>query len=121
MEILELGTEDYDRIFSLWAGAGVTTVLGVEEEGALVGVVVATHDGRKGWINRHAVAPEHRRRGHARRLLAAAEQALRAKGLRIIAALVEERNETSLAFFRREGYDLAKDVFYFSKRESDEV
>jgi len=38
----------------------------------LVGSVLASHDERKGWLNRLAVAPNHRRRGPARRLIAAA-------------------------------------------------
>ena len=32
--------------------------LAAELEGQIVGVVLGTHDGRKGWINRLAVTPE---------------------------------------------------------------
>src|SRR5213078_1926497 len=35
--------------------------LGAFDGGRLVGVVLGTHDGRKGWINRLAVHPDYRR------------------------------------------------------------
>ena len=68
-----LGIDDHDAIMALWRGSGLTslrpkgrdsredfsrqmefgvqTILGLEREGDLIGVVVASHDGRKGWIN----------------------------------------------------------------------
>ena len=44
---------------------GTAVFLLAEADGNLAGVVVATNDGRKGWINRLAVAPGYRRRGIA--------------------------------------------------------
>jgi ribosomal protein S18 acetylase RimI-like enzyme len=97
-------------------------ILGLEVDGELVGVVMVTHDGRKGWINRLAVEPAYRRRGYAAQLIAAAEEVLRAKDIRIIAALVESDNTASLALFRKVGYvDAGQGIHYLSKRESDDV
>lgn len=142
-KIRHLGIEDYERIMTLWRRAGLTslkprgrdsrqafalqlesgvqTVLGLEEDGQLIGVVVATHDSRKGWINRLTIDPGHQRQGHATRLLAAAEETLRAQGMRIIATLIEDWNEASLALFQKEGYRLNDDIHYLSKRDNDEV
>jgi ribosomal protein S18 acetylase RimI-like enzyme len=97
------------------------TVLGLEENDQLIGVVIATHDGRKGWINRLAVDPEHRRQRHASQLIVAAEQFLSAQGIRVIAALVERQNTASLALFQQVGYELADHICYLSKRENAEA
>lgn len=84
----------------------------------LIGAVLATDDGRRGWINRLAVHPKYRGQGIGQRLIAAAEQTLEAAGLRIIAALIEEDNAASRALFAKTGYELLPEVLYYSKRES---
>ncbi len=142
--VRELDLDDYDDLLALWelAGlhslkprgrdsvqamarqiaSGVQTILGLETDGKLVGAVVATHDSRKGWINRLAVDPAYRRRGYASRLVAAAERVLRRQGIRVIAALIEGGNEASLALFEECGYvEVDLDMHYLSKRESGEA
>lgn len=71
----------------------------------LVGVVLATHDTRKGWINRLAVRPEWQRKGVATALVRRAERALRKEGMLLITAMTEEDNPGSVAFFRKLGYE----------------
>ncbi len=142
LSLRRLGLDDYDELLALWRRAGlhslrpqgrdsrdslarqlasgVQTILGLEVDGQLVGAVVATHDSRKGWINRLAVDPDHRRRGYGARLIAAAEQALHQQGMRVIAALVESDNPASLALFGKEGYvELDTGMHYLTKRDSD--
>ncbi len=144
LRIRELGLDDYDELLALWRRAGlhslrpqgrdsraglarqlasgVQRILGLEVGGRLVGAVVATHDSRKGWINRLAIDPDHRRRGYAARLIVAAEEVLRAQGMRVIAALVESDNPASLALFRKMGYvEIDSGIHYLTKRDSDEV
>lgn len=144
LHIRRLGLDDYDALLALWQRAGlhslrpqgrdsraslaqqltsgVQTILGLEVDGQLVGAVVATHDSRKGWINRLVVAPGHRRRGHAARLIAAAEEALREQGMCVIAALVESDNPASLALFRKVGYvEIDSGIHYLTRRDSDDV
>jgi ribosomal protein S18 acetylase RimI-like enzyme len=142
--IRELGLDDLDRLLALWQRAGlhslkphgrdshealtrqlassVQTFLGMERDDRLVGAVIATHDGRKGWINRLAVDPSYRRRGYAVELIGAAERTLHKQGICVIAALVESSNPASLALFRKLGYvDAGCDIHYLSKRESSDV
>jgi len=142
--IRRLGLDDYEELLALWRRAGlhslkpqgrdnraslaqqlasgVQTILGLEADGQLVGAVVATHDSRKGWINRLVVAPGHRRRGHAARLIAAAEEVLREQGMCVIAALVESDNPASLTLFRKAGYvEIDSGIHYLTKRDSDDV
>jgi ribosomal protein S18 acetylase RimI-like enzyme len=102
--------------------SGVMTILGLEADGCLVGAVIATHDSRKGWINRLAVDPEYRRRGYGSRLVEAAEAHLRAQGLSIIAILIERGNDASFALFQGAGYlDAGSDIHYLTKRDRDDV
>ena len=142
--VRRLGLDDYDELMALWQRAGlhslkplgrdsraglarqlasgVQTILGLEVDGRLVGAVVATHDSRKGWINRLAVDPDHRRRGYGARLVAAAEEVLRELGLGVIAALVESDNPASLALFRKTGYvEIDPGIHYLTKRDSDDA
>ncbi len=95
--------------------------MGAYHGGRLVGTIIATDDGRKGWINRLAVDPEHRNEGAGSELLAAAEEALADRGRRIVAALVEGWNDGSLRFFEAHGYARHPDIHYLSKRTSEEV
>jgi ribosomal protein S18 acetylase RimI-like enzyme len=142
--IRELKLDDYDRLLALWQRAGlrslkpqgrdgrealteqlasgVQTIIGLEVDGQLVGAVTASHDSRKGWINRLAVDPTCRRRGYGAWLIAAAEEVLREQGIRVIAALVESDNTGSLALFRKVGYlDAGESIHYLSKRESSDA
>lgn len=141
-KLVTLTAADYDRMRALWEAAGLPirpngrdsaeqfarqlaggtqTALGVRVGDDLAGVVLATHDGRKGWINRLAVHPDFRRRGIGQYLIAEAERVLHAQGIRIVAALIEEWNTASLALFERAGYCRHPDIHYLSKRDAEEV
>ena len=144
LHIRRLGLDDYDELLALWQRAGlhslkpqgrdsragltrqlastVQTILGLEVNGQLVGAVVATHDSRKGWINRLVVNPDHRRRGYAARLIAAAEETLREQDIHVIAALVESDNPASLALFQKVGYvESDPGIHYLTKRDSEDA
>jgi ribosomal protein S18 acetylase RimI-like enzyme len=139
--IRRLTIDDYNAMMGLWQLAGLHSlrpqgrdsraavaaqmdagqvILGLEEDGELIGVVVITQDTRKGWINRLAIHPDYRRKGYAAKLIAAAEDELRAMGLHIFTALIESENVSSQALFAREGYK-THDIVYVSKRDSGEV
>jgi len=142
MEIKTLTQDDYDIIIGLWKRAGLSyrpngrdsrseisrqikessdLFIGAFENNVLIGVVVGSDDGRKGWINRIAVDPKHRRKGVAQALINAAEDALRKRGRKIICTLIEDWNKNSLKLFEKCNYVLHKDIFYLSKRENKEV
>jgi ribosomal protein S18 acetylase RimI-like enzyme len=139
-----LSLEDFDRWMSVWresglhslrpdgrdsyraferqSAAGAQTMIGLEVGRELVGVVLATHDGRKGWINRLSVLPRWRRRGYATLLVAEAERVLRAQGMQVVAALIEAGNEASLALFEKLGYlELPGGMHYVSKRDAEDA
>lgn len=140
--VREFCLDDYEGLIALWEAARLpyrpqgrdareafarqireptAIYLVAELEGTLVGSVLGTHDGRKGWINRLAVHPERRRRGIARRLVGEIERRLRAGGIEIVAALVEDWNATSLRVFERLGYVCHHDIHYMSKRANPDI
>jgi len=138
--IREFRIEDYDRVMSLWAEGGlplkpqgrdsrenIACQIGlpnvrflVTEEvkgGRVIGTVLATHDGRKGWINRLAVDAAARRKGIGARLVGAAESWLESQGMDILACLIEEDNAVSMAVFEKLGYKKHPEIIYFAKRK----
>jgi ribosomal protein S18 acetylase RimI-like enzyme len=141
-DLAVLSAADYESVLALWRRAGLPirpagrdsaeqfarqlasgaqTVLGLRAGGTLVGVVVLTHDGRKGWINRLAVHPEFRGQGAGRRLIAEGERLLHGQGIQIVAALIEDWNRPSLALFEKAGFTLHEDIHYLTKRDHDQV
>lgn len=137
-----LTADDYDAVWELWELAGLPvkpsgrdsrdqfaaqlagglqTAIGAWTGKQLIGVVVVTHDGRKGWINRLAVHPDSRRQGLGLQLIAESERVLHESGMQVIAALIEDWNQASLALFRRAGYSDFSDIHYLTKREGQDV
>lgn len=137
-----LTSRDYDDVLDLWIRSGLDSVrpagrdsrrafarqiasgqivLGLTVGGKLAGAIVATHDTRKGWLNRLAIDPAHRRKGYGTLLHRAAERELRRRGLRIFAALVERENASSLALLRKQGYVVSEDIVYLTRRDSQKV
>lgn len=141
--IKELGVEDYPKIQALWKVAGlswrpegrdhpdrITTqlerknifFLGEVEDNDLLGVIMVSHDGRKGWINRLAVQPEHRYKGIAQKLLQVAEDRLfQTEGIEVVSALIFDDNKPSLSLFEKIGYESWVNVRYYSKRKRQDA
>ena len=135
--IRTLGTEDVEALIRLWNEAGLVTrpagrdapealrdqmsvprsrFFGAcDAGGGLTGAAIATHDGRKGWINRLAVRPAARRSGVARLLLERCETWLFGEGILIVAALVEGDNRPSQALFEACAYERDDTLVYFRK------
>jgi len=138
----DLTSADYADIMALWQRAGLSVrpegrdgpaafaqqmtsglqrIVGRRAGPTLVAVIVLTHDGRKGWINRLAVDPAYRRRGLAQTLIAEAERWFTEElGLEVWAALIEGDNHDSQALFDRLGYR-RHDIVYVSKRTRPEA
>jgi len=108
------GREDRARLCSQMEDPR-SLFLGAFHESALVGAVLVTHDGRKGWINRLAVHPDHRHHGVARLLMREAERFLLHEGIGIVAGLIEEDNHPSRALFSSEGYEEVTEILYYRK------
>lgn len=141
-EIKILSIDDYDEILNLWAIAGLPIkpkgrdsremmaiefdneyccCFGLYKDEELIGLTLVNFDGRRGWINRLAVHPDHRGKGLAGRLLEKGEEFLYSVGARVICGLIEDLNFPSMSTFESAGYKAEKNIIYFAKRPSAEM
>ena len=137
-----MNTEDYDRVYALWMSCknmgfnnlddsrqGIekylkrnpSTCFVAEQGDAIVGVVLAGHDGRRGFIHHMAVAEDCRRQGIATDLLDQALAALKEEGINKTALLVFNRNEAGNAFWERQGFTVRDDVTYRNKELTEMI
>ena len=142
IKIREFCIDDFESVISLWNNAKLpykpegrdrkdkieneilrgNAIFSVAEfKGEIIGSIFGTHDGRKGWINRLAVAPNYKNLGIARKLVSAVEDKLSALGIDIICCLIEDWNTESLEVFKRLGYHQHSNIIYFSKRKHKDV
>ena len=124
---------DYDGVYDLWIstpGMGLnttddsregiarylrrnpTTCFVAEEAGRIIGVIIAGHDGRRGFIYHTAVRPECRKQGIATQLVEHAMDALEKEGIHKAALVVFERNALGNAFWERIGFEERTDLVY---------
>lgn len=112
---------DAPEAFARQLASGVQTAIGLRDGERLAAVVIATHDSRKGWINRLAVDPAYQRRGLARRLIGLCEEHFQRQGIEVWAALIEDWNTASLALFREAGYLIHDNITYASRRRREDA
>jgi predicted N-acetyltransferase YhbS len=142
IDIRQISAEHIERTISLWKEAGLPTkpggrdtvenlrkqlsedpdlFIGAFDGETMVGVIIGSDDGRKGWVNRLAVIPDRRGCGIAGRLLECCEDALRKRGRQIICTLIEEDNSNSHQLFTSKGYKREDEIIYYAKRDADDV
>lgn len=125
--------DDYDRVYALWMSCknmgfndvddsweGIgrylkrnpNTCFVAEVGGALCGVILAGHDGRRGFIHHMAVAEAFRRQGVGQALVDRTLEALKAEGISKVALLTFKYNEAGNAFWERQGFTVREDLNY---------
>ena len=136
MKIRFMTAADYENVYALWmscTGMGLNNLddskAGIEKflrrnpdtcfvaeiENAVVGVIIAGNDGRRGYIYHTAVDPQYRKQGIARQLVEAALNALRALGIHKAALVVFDRNEAGNEFWEKMGFTVREDLVYRNK------
>jgi len=137
ISIKKLTARDYTDLIHLWMDSGLpfrpdgrdseekiaeqlksgfVTLLGAYERDKLVGAVMLTHDGRKGWINRLAVIPEMRNKGVATKLIEESEKIFKKLGFEVFGVLIEKDRPESKKLFEKLGYVDELEIEYFTKR-----
>ncbi len=130
--------DDYDGLIALWVASGLpfkpcgrdrreeiekqiqfpnVNYMVAEIEGKIAGSVFATHDGRKGWINRIAVHPDYRNKGLAITLTKKAEDWLSGLGIDVLCCLIEDWNDKSMNLAQKLGYKKLPEIIYFAKKK----
>jgi ribosomal protein S18 acetylase RimI-like enzyme len=116
--------EDGEAILTLWAAAGAEpthtdtlaslsrlmehdpmALIVAEEDGSIVGSVIAAWDGWRGSVYRLVVARSHRRLGLGRHLLQAAEDRLSSPGAVRAQAIVVEHETVAVSFWHASGWE----------------
>ncbi len=91
-----------------------TSFAAVAESGELVGVSLAGHDGRRGYLHHVAVSPRFQKQGLGRRLVGACVAALRTEGIEKVNLWVKADNASGQAFWARVGGQLRADIVMVS-------
>ena len=133
MNIRLMTIEDYDKVYSLWLsckGMGLNdlddsyegiarfllrnpdTCFVAEENGDIVGVIIAGNDGRRGYIYHTAVLEERRGNGIATALVDLALAALKSRGINKAALVVFDRNTLGNSFWESVGFTERTDLVY---------
>jgi len=128
--------EDYDGIYDLWIntpGMGLnstddsregiekyikrnpTSCFVAEDNDKIVGVIIAGHDGRRGYIYHTAVLPAYRKQEIAKRLVDSVMSALDAEGINKVALVVFKKNELGNGFWENIGFINRDDLVYRNK------
>ena len=99
-------TDDVDGVLALLDTDRESLLLAIDDDdGTIVGTVIAAWDGWRGAMYRLAVLPSHRRRGIATTLVEGGEQRLRAKGARRFHLIVVSDEAPARAFWAAAGYE----------------
>jgi len=98
-----------------------STCFVAEEEGRIVGVILAGHDGRRGHISHTAVDSAFRRRGIGGQLVAHTMAALEQEGITKVNLVVFSRNETGNTFWESMGFTVRTDLIYRDRRICETV
>lgn len=136
MEIRVMRIEDYNDVMDLWLntkGMGLnnlddsreginkfikrnpTTSFVANDNGKIVGVIIAGHDGRRGYIYHTAVAENRRKEGIGKLLISACMSALDNEGINKAALVVFEHNIIGNTFWEQEGFHSRTDLVYRNK------
>lgn len=128
--------EDYDAVYQLWVntpGMGLNTTddsregierylrrnpstcFVAEESGEIIGVILAGHDGRRGYLYHAAVSMKHRNKGIASVLVDCAMKALQREGITKTALVVFSKNELGNGFWKKRGFMSREDLVYRNK------
>lgn len=81
-----------------------SAVLGLREDGHLVGTAMVGFDGHRGWVYYLAVKPAYRGKGLGRQLMAGAETWLRQHGAPKVQFMVRSENAGVIEFYTHLGY-----------------
>ena len=135
VEITELTIDAYDEVFALWQqseGVGLSDAdargaifsylrrnpgmsFVAKDDGAVVGVVLCGHDGRRGYIHHCAVRASLRGQGIGRRLVERSLDALQRAGIQKCHLFIFNDNRDAMAFWHDAGWTLRTDISVMSK------
>lgn len=136
VKIRVMTISDYDGVYNLWLntpGMGLnstddsregiekylkrnpTSNFVAESDGEIIGVIMAGHDGRRGYIYHTAVLPTYRNQGVAKNLVDCAMSALDEEGINKVALVAFQKNDIGNGFWEHIGFIERDDLVYRNK------
>ncbi len=136
MTIRIMNMADYEAVYTLWTStpgmglndvddskAGIERFLSrnphtcfiAEEPNGIAGVILAGHDGRRGYIYHTAVALEKRKRGIGSALVEHVCEAMKKEGITKVALVVFTKNTSGSDFWEKHGFIKRDDLQYRNK------
>lgn len=124
--------DDYDSVAKLWTssnGIGVnpddskeniskylqrnpnTSFVAIENS-EIVGVILAGHDGYRGFIHHTAVSVSHRGIGIGTKLVNTAVDAIRNEGINKVVLVAFKTNTLGNSFWEKQGFTVREDLYY---------
>jgi putative acetyltransferase len=139
--IRSMAIEDYDDVLCLWqntAGVALSETdarepmkrfldrnpglsLVVHRGDELIGSLLCSHDGRRGYLHHLAVDERYRRRGIGTALVQACLSALSQEGICKCNIFIMEENDKGIAFWEHNGFNLLDHFGWMQKALSQEV
>ena len=134
VEIRVMTVSDYDGICEVWENhrgtnpvddsydgfakylrRNPTTSFVAEDNGKIVGTILAGHDGRRGLFHHVSVLPEYQKQGIGKMLVDNAMDALEKEGITKVLLVVFKDNDNGNAFWEHIGFTKRDDLFYRNK------
>lgn len=135
MRVEEFKLQNHEENYCLWREAGLplglsdphkevarflernlyTCLVGRDEDSSIiVAVCLGGFDGRRGFVHRMAVAPEHQKKGFGKQILEAVMERFKRQGLVKVHLLVETRNVEVEHFYRQMDWHKRDDIMVVS-------
>lgn len=105
--------------FTKYLKRNPTTSFVAEDNGKIVGTILAGHDGRRGFFHHVVVMPEYRNQGIGRKIVGHAIESLEKEGINKVALVVFENNQLGNAFWEKIGFTAREDLIYRNKNIHD--
>ena len=127
---------DYEEVYALWVntpGMGLNSTDDSREgirrylernpttsfvavcDGTIVGVIMAGHDGRRGYIYHTAVHPAYQKQGIGKKLAGCVLSALEKEGINKAVLVAFKRNAAGNDFWNAIGFEEREDLTYRNK------
>ena len=140
MTLRPITLNDLPNLITLWCIAGLKisptdTITGLRRhigvsgnlatalcaaDGTIIGSVLGSDDGRRGWINHLAIHPDYQGHGLGRLLITTIETRLKAQGCEKINLLINGPNQKVVPFYQANGFGF-DDIIYMTKWMSGDV
>lgn len=123
----------YDEIYALWMSCknmgfnnvddsyeGIKklvtknplTCFVAEENGTIIGTILAGNDGRRGYVYHLCVAEDFRKQGIGKKLIDVMLEGMKQEGISKVALVVFAYNDTANAFYEKIGFSKRDDLYY---------